>query len=88
MLAVPQCLNRRIGPGPIDSVLTKWGLIGGGLVVFGVVAKRLPDVARNRAEVVFGVEAAFVLLLVMVLFGVLGGRWHDAASRGDLKTRS
>ena len=88
MTAVRQFLNRRIGPGPIDSVLTRWGLCGGGLVVFGVAAKTLPGVARNRAEVVFGVEAALVLFLVMALLGVLGGRFHDAASRGDLKTRS
>ena len=88
MTVVRRLLNRRIGPGPIDSVLTKWGLCGGGLVVFGVVAKGLPGVARNRAEVVLGVEAALVLLLVMVLLGVLGGRFQDAASRGDIKTRS
>jgi hypothetical protein len=88
MTIVRRLLNRRIGPGPIDSVLTKWGLCGGGLVVFGVVAKGLPGVARNRAEIVLGVEAALVLLLVMVLLGVLGSRFHDAASRGDIKTRS
>jgi hypothetical protein len=88
MRVVRQFLNCPIGPGPIDSVLTRWGLCGGGLVVFGVAAKTLPGVARNRAEVIFGIEAAVVLLLVMVLLGVLGGRFHDAASRGDLKTRS
>lgn len=88
MTVVRQFLNRRISPGPIDSVLTRWGICGGGLVVFGVVAKGLPGIARNRAEVVLGVEAALVLLLLMVLLGVLGGRFHDAASRGDLKTRS
>ena len=88
MTVVRRLLNRRIVPGPIDSVLTKWGLCGGGLVVFGVVAKGLPGVARDRAEVVLGVEAALVLLLVMVLLGVLGSRFHDAASRGDIKTRS
>src|SRR4051794_5678112 len=88
MTAVRHLLNRRIGPGPIDSVLTRWGLCGGGFVILGVVAKGLPGVARNRAEVVLGVEAAIVLCLVMVLLGVLGGRFHDAASRGDIKTRS
>jgi hypothetical protein len=88
MAVVRQFLNRRIGPGSIDSVLTRWGLCGGGLVVFGVAAKTLPDLARSRAEVVLGVEAALVLLLVMVLLGVLGSRFHDAASRGDLRTRS
>ena len=88
MTVVRQFLNRRIGPGPIDSVLTRWGLCGGGLVIFGVAAKTLPGVARNRAEVLFGVEAALVLLLVMVLLGVLGGRFHDASSSGDLKTRT
>jgi hypothetical protein len=88
MSIVRRLLNRRIGPGPIDSLLTKWGLCGGGLVVFGVVAMGLPGAARNRAEVVLGVESALVLLLVMVLLGVLGSRYHDAASRGEIKTRS
>jgi hypothetical protein len=88
MTVIRQFLNRRISPGPIDSVLTRWGLCGGGLVVFGVAAKTLPGVARNRAEVVLGVEAARVVLVVMVLLGVLGGRFHDAAARGGIKTRS
>jgi hypothetical protein len=48
----------------------------------------LRGVARSRAELVIGIEAAFVLYLVMVLLGVLGGRFHDAAARGDLGTRS
>jgi hypothetical protein len=88
MTVVRHFLSRRIGPGPIDSVLTRWGLCGGGFVILGVVARGLPGVARNRAEVVFEVEAALVLCLVMVLLGVLGGRFHDAASRGDLKSRA
>jgi hypothetical protein len=88
MTVVRKFSQRRIGRGHIDSVLTRWGLCGGGLVVFGLAAKTLQGVARNRVEVVFGVEAALVLLLVMVLLGVLGGRFHDAASRGDVHTRS
>jgi hypothetical protein len=79
MTVVRQFLNRRIGPGPVDSVLTKWGRCGGGFLVFGGAAKTLPGVGRNRAELVFGVGAALVLLLVMVLLGAVGSQFHDAA---------
>ena len=87
MTVIREFMYRRIGKSPIDSVLTRWCLCGGSLLAFSLAVQNLWGVARNQAEAVFGVEAALVLSLVMVLLGVLGGRFHDAASRGVLATK-
>ena len=47
----------------------------------------LPKVANSRSELVLGIGAALVTFLVTAIFGVLARQVHEAASRGELRTR-
>ena len=70
-----------------DGLFSQWGAIGSGLVFLVLALATLPKVATSRAEVVRGIGAALVIFLVAAIFGVLARRVHEAASRGELRTR-
>ena len=70
-----------------DGLFSQWGAIGSGLVFLVFTLATLPKVANSRAEVVLGIGAALVIFLVAAIFGVLARQVHEAASRGELRTR-
>ena len=70
-----------------DGLFSQWGAIGSGLVVLVLATGTFPRTARSRADVVLGIGAALVTFLVTAIFGVLARQVHEAASRGELRTR-
>ena len=70
-----------------DGLFSQWGAIGSGLVFLVLAVANLPKVAISRSELVLGIGTSLVMFLVTVIFGVLARRVHEAASRGELRTR-
>src|SRR4051794_197473 len=80
-------LCRRSGGRHFHGLFSQWGAIGSGFVLFVLTAVSLPKETHSRAEVVIGIGAALVTFLVTAIFGVLARQVHEAASRGELRTR-
>lgn len=80
-------LGRRSEGSHFDGLFSQWGAIGSGLVVLVLATGTVRRVANSRAELVLGIGAALVTFLVTAIFGVLARQVHEAASRGELRTR-
>jgi hypothetical protein len=70
-----------------DGLFSQWGALGIGFVFFALTVATLPKMANSRAELVHGIGAALVTFLVAVIFVVLARQVHEAASKGELRTR-
>ena len=80
-------IRRQSGRGHFDGLFSQWGALGSGFVFFVITVATLPKVANSRADLVLGIGASLVMFLVTVIFGVLARQVHEAASRGELRTR-
>jgi len=80
-------LRRQSAGGHFDGLFSQWGGLGSGFVLFVHTVATLPKVASSRAELVLGIGAALVTFLVTAIFGVLARQVHEAALRGELRTR-
>ncbi len=70
-----------------EGLFSQWGAIGSGLGVLVLATGAFRRVAHSRADMVLGIGAALVTFLVTAILGVLGRQVHEAASRGELRTR-
>jgi hypothetical protein len=72
---------------PIDSWLSKWGSVAGGLVLVALTVAVLPSQTSSQAEIVLGIGVAVVACANLFLFGVLSRKVHLAWHRGAVPWR-
>lgn len=73
---------------PMDAWLSKWGSIGGGLLLLAVSTAALRGRTADRTEFLLGIGMAAVACAVLCVFGVLARRVHLAWHRGAAPWRN